>query len=65
MEYIKFIIIIFLLITIYYLKPNNKEHLDISYEDANTPIECEYLKTSDSNFFKKINSVDENELVFY
>jgi hypothetical protein len=67
MEYIKFIIIIilFILICIFYLRQNKKEHLDISYEDAKTPIDCESQKTSDSNFFKKIYSVNDNELVFY
>jgi hypothetical protein len=67
MKYIKIIIIIILMYLIFDLiKKNNKEHLDISYDDENLiEGECVKRKLDDSDFFKKIYSIDEREIIFF
>jgi hypothetical protein len=67
MKYIKIIIIIILIYLIYFLiSKNKKEHLDISYDDENIiEGECVKRKLDDSDFFKKIYSTDENEIIFF
>ena len=48
---------------------SKKEHLNIAYDDyTNKPTteeECYKRKISDSDFYKKIYSMDEGELIFY
>ena len=67
MKYIKIIIIIILIYLIYFLiSKNKKEHLDISYDDENNiEGDCVKRKLDDSDFFKKIYSIDENEIIFF
>jgi hypothetical protein len=67
MKYIKIIIIIILIYLIYFLiSKNKKEHLDISYDDENNiEDKCVKRKLDDSDFFKKIYSIDENEIIFF
>lgn len=69
---IKIIIIIILIYLIYKLfnKYNNKkEHLDISYDDyTNYPSseeDCYKRNLTDSDFSKKVYSMNEGELLFY
>ena len=69
---IKIIIVIILIYLVYNLfnKYNTKkEHLDISYDDYTTkPVTQEYCykrKLSDSDFSKKVYSMNEDELIFY
>ncbi len=48
------------------IKKNKKEHLDISYDDENLiEGECVKRKLDDSDFFKKIYSIDEREIIFF
>lgn len=71
MNHIKIILIIILIYFIYYLinKKNNKENLDISYENIdkkkNIKEECIRRNLMDSDFFKKIYSIDDNEIIFF
>jgi hypothetical protein len=68
MKHIKFIIIIILIYLIYTLlnKNKNMEKLDIIYDDENIiEGECEKRKINDSDFFKKIYSIDEKEIIFF
>ena len=61
-------LIIILIYLVYKLfnKYNKKEHLDISYDDENNiEGECVKRKLDDSDFFKKIYSIDENEIIFF
>ncbi len=42
------------------------EKLDIIYDDENIiEGECEKRKINDSDFFKKIYSIDEKEIIFF
>lgn len=71
MNHIKIILIIILSYFIYYLinKKNNKENLDILYENKdnkkNIEEECVRRELMDSDFLKKIYSIDDNEIIFF
>lgn len=71
MNHIKIILIIILFYFIYYLinKKNNKENLDILYENKdNKKIiegDCVRRELMDSDFLKKIYSIDDNEIIFF
>ena len=71
MNHIKIIFIIILSYFIYYLinKKNNKENLDILYENKdnkkNIEEECVRRELMDSDFLKKIYSIDDNEIIFF
>lgn len=71
MNHIKIILIIILSYFIYYLinKKNNKENLDILYENKdnkkNIEGECVRRELMDSDFLKKIYSIDDNEIIFF
>ena len=72
MNHIKNILIIILFYFIYYLitkKKNNKENLDVLYDDKsntnNIEEECVRRELMDSDFLKKIYSIDDNEIIFF
>jgi hypothetical protein len=67
---LKLIIVIILIYLVYKLfnKYNKNEHLDISYDDyINNPSseDCYKRQISDSDFSKKVYSMNEGELIFY
>jgi hypothetical protein len=69
--FLKLILIIILIYLVYKLfnKYNKKEHLDISYDDyeknPNSEEDCYKRKLTDADFFKKVYSMNEGELIFY
>jgi amino acid permease len=72
MNHIKNILIIILFYFIYYLinkKKNNKENLDVLYDNKfdtkNIEEECVRRELMDSDFLKKIYSIDDNEIIFF
>ena len=71
MDYIKIILIIILIYFIYYLinKKNKTEKLDILYDDKdnknNIEEECVRRELMDSDFLKKVYSIDDNEIIFF
>jgi hypothetical protein len=68
---LKIILVIILIYLVYKLfnKYNKKEHLDISYDDyeinPKSEEDCYKRKLTDSDFNKKVYSMNEGELIFY
>jgi len=68
MKDIKIIIIIILIYLIYFLINNNnnkKEHLDIYFNGNIIEGKCVKTKLDENEYFKKIYSIDENEIIFF
>lgn len=62
------IILIYLVYTLFSKYNTKKEHLDISYDDyIDNPKseDCYKRKLTDSDFYKKVYSMNEGELIFY